>query len=84
MQLERTRELDFFFLKRVNSEENVPEFASFNTKLCREDGHCIQPATRTIYMPLIDMDPADPNTILTAMEEGQRLPQECGQTDLHK
>ncbi|XP_038064765.1 D(1A) dopamine receptor-like [Patiria miniata] len=43
-------------------------------------GHEVKPATRAIYTPLIDMDPADPDTMLTAMEEGQRLTQECGQT----
>ena len=28
--------VDFDFLKRVTSEENVPEFAGYNVKLCRE------------------------------------------------
>ena len=84
--LARTRELDFLFLRRVNSEQNVSEFAGFNTKLCREDGQSIQPATRAIYMPLIDIDPADSNTMLTAKEEGTtfdtRVWTDC--YDLHK
>ena len=69
MQIARMRKLDFEFLKRVNSEQNVPEFAGFNTKLCREDGQCVQPATRAIYTLLIDMDPADPDKMLTAVED---------------
>ena len=68
-QFARMRKLHFEFLKRVYSEQNVPEFAGFNTKLCREDGQCIQPATRAIYTPLIDMDPADSDTMLTAVED---------------
>ena len=61
--------MDFDFLKRVTSEENVPEFAGYNVQLCREQELSVQPATKAMYTPLIDMDPADPDTMLTAMEE---------------
>ena len=71
--------MDFSFLKQITSDQNTPEFGGFNTKLCREQGRSIQPATRAIYTPLIDMDPADPDTMFTAME-GKRLTAECGQT----
>ena len=79
VQLTRSRDLDFKFLKRVTSEENAPEFAGYNVGLCREQGQSVQPATKAIYTPLIDMAPADPDTMLTAMEEAQRLTNKCGQ-----
>ena len=61
------------------SEVNVPEFAGYNVQLCREREQSVKPATKALYTPLIDMDHADPDTILTAMEEGQRMTNECGQ-----
>ena len=75
----RSRQLDFDFLKRVTSDENVPEFAGYNVKLCREREQSVQSATKAMYTPQIDMDPADPDKTLTAMEEGQRMTNECGQ-----
>ena len=79
VQLTRSRQMDFDFLKRVTSEENVPEFAGYNVQLCRVQELSVQPATKAMYTPLIDMDPADPDTMLTAMEEAQRMTNECGQ-----
>ena len=79
VQLTRSRHMDFDFLKRVTSEVNVPEFAGCNVQLCRQQEQSVQPATKPLYTPLIDMDPADPDTMLTAMEEGQRMTNECGQ-----
>ena len=79
VQLSRCRKLDFDFMKQIITDENTPEFAGYNTKLCREQGHASQSATRAIYTPLIDMDPADPDTMLTAMVEAARLTNECGQ-----
>ena len=67
IQLSRSHVLDFDFLKRVIMEPNTPEFGGFNTKLSREQGQSAQPATRAIYAPLIDMTPADPDTMMTAM-----------------
>ena len=37
------------------------------------------PATTALYTPLIDMVPADPDTMMTAMCEAQRLTVKCGQ-----
>ena len=79
VQLTRSRRMDFDFLKRVTSEVNVPEFAGYNVQLCRQQGQSVKPATKALYTPLIDMDPADPDTMLTAMVEGQRMTNECGQ-----
>ena len=77
--LSRCKDLDFQFLKGIVSESDTPEFAGYNTKLCREEAQTIKPATRAIYTPLIDMDPADSDTMLTAMEEAKRLTYQCGQ-----
>ena len=79
IQLSRAHVLDFDFLKRVITEPNTPEFGGFNTKLSREQGQSAQPATRAIYTPLIDMTPADPDTMMTAMVQAQKLTKECGQ-----
>ena len=79
IQLSRTHVLDFDFLKRVITKPNTPEFGGFNTKLSREQGQSAQPATRAIYTPLIDMTPADPDTMMTAMVQAQKLTKECGQ-----
>ena len=48
--------------------------------MSQEQGHAVKPATQTIYTPLIDMVPSDPNTIMTTMTEAQRLTEECGQS----
>ena len=79
VQLSRARFLDFKFLKHVISDTDTPEFGGFNTKLAREQGQSAQPATRAIYTPLIDMNPADPDTMMTAMVEAQKLTKQCGQ-----
>ncbi|XP_078661436.1 uncharacterized protein LOC144905583 [Branchiostoma floridae x Branchiostoma belcheri] len=77
--LERARHLDFEFFKCVATSTNPVEFGGFNTKLCREQGQSVKPATKAVYLPLIDMNPAHPDSMLTAMTEAQRLTKECGQ-----
>lgn len=77
--LERAHHLDFEFFKCVAKSANPIEFGGFNTKLCREQGQSVKPATKSVYLPLIDMNPAHPDTMLTAMSEAQRLTKECGQ-----
>ncbi len=79
IQLARAQFLDFKFFKAVVTDTDTPEFGGFNTKLAREQGQSAQPATRAIYTPLIDMTPADPDTMMTAMVEGQKLTKQCGQ-----
>jgi len=39
----------------------------------------VKPATKAVYLPLIDMNPAHPDSMLTAMTDAQRLMKECGQ-----
>ena len=76
---QRADENDFAFLQDVLSNENCPEYSGYNTKLCREQGHSLQPKTKIVYLPLIDMPPSDPATILTAMVKAQQISQDVGQ-----
>lgn len=78
----RANELDFAFFNEVTTEEGCPEFSGFNTKLSRETGQSLKPKTQAVYLPLIDMPPADPDTMMTAMHEGMRLTNERGQKNL--
>jgi len=59
-------------------QHNPIEFGGFNNKLCREQVQKVKPATKAVYLPLIDMNPAHPDSMLTAMTEAQRLMKECG------
>ena len=75
----RASETDFAFLQDVVTEKKCPKFHGYNTRLCREQGHQPQPKTKAVYMPLIDMKPSDPDTIMTAMYLGQKLTTATGQ-----
>jgi len=77
--LQRARHLDFEFFKCVATSTNPIEFGGFNNKLCSEQGQRLKPATKAVYLPLIDMNPAHPDSMLTAMTKAQRLMKECGQ-----
>ena len=57
----------------------TPDFDGSNTRLTLEHALSPKPATRVMYSPLIDMVPADPDTMMTAMCEAQRLTVKCGQ-----
>ena len=65
----RAEEIDFLFLKTVVTEVGTPEYHGFNTQNSREQGHTVRPATKAIYLPLVDMTPAEPDTMFTAMVE---------------
>ena len=79
IQLSCAQFLDFKFFKAVVNDTDTPEFGGFNTKLAKEQGQSAQPAIRAIYTPLIDMTPADPDTMMTALVEAQKLTKQCGQ-----
>ena len=75
----RAKEIDFSFLRDVTNEESCPEFNGYNTTLTRQQGISYAPKTQAAYLPLIDMTPSDPDTILTALHEAKRLTEERGQ-----
>ena len=63
VSLSRAKELDFDFLLNVVDKPGTPEHNGFNTRVCRETG--MMPASKSAvrYMPLINMKPADPDTV---------------------
>ena len=69
----------FSFIQDINSKTDIPEFNGYNTAKMREAGKGVQPKTKAVYLLLIDMVPPDPDTILTAMAEAQKLTTSCGQ-----
>ena len=75
----RARTRDFQFLSQILGPNSCPEWNGFNSHLNRADGHTIITATTCVYTPLIDMKPSDPDTMLTAMVQAERLVKSTGQ-----
>ena len=69
--IDRTRQTDFEFLCDVTPVHNTSEFGGFNTSRSRDMGHSVKPKTNVVYLPLIDMAPAESSTMMTAMVEVQ-------------
>ena len=82
VSLFRAHDIDHHFLQEIvdNASCTPAEYNGFNVALARNHGHSVKPATTAIYTPLIDMTPSDPDTIMSAMIEDQRLTNACGQT----
>ena len=77
--VQRSKFLDFQFLRSVAITPSTPEFGGFNTKLTRIHGHGQKPRTKAMYTPLIDMTFSDPTILKTAMLEARRLTKKAGQ-----
>ena len=75
----RAKLTDFMFFKSVVTDAETPEYHGYNTRISWEQGHSVRPATKAIYLPLLDMTPAEPDTMYTAMVEAQRLTNQTGQ-----
>ena len=60
-------------LKNVFTNTTTPEYGGFNTEMSRNQGQSLKRGTKAVYTPLIDMVPSDPDTMMTAMVEAQRL-----------
>ena len=67
------------FLRQVTEGASSLEYNGFNRKRARESGQ--QPGNKTgiIYTPFLDMIPAEPDMMKTAMVEAQRLTSLTGQ-----
>ncbi|KAI9520747.1 hypothetical protein NQZ68_013152 [Dissostichus eleginoides] len=65
--------------QEVLTQDNCPEYHGYNTKRSREQGTLPQAKTKVLYLPLIDMKPSDPDTMMTAMARVQELTSETGQ-----
>ena len=71
--------LDLTFLKEVVGENQCPEYGGFNTKQTRVSGLQIKSRTSVVYTPFLDMTPAEPDTMKTAMVQAQSLTSLTGQ-----
>ena len=59
-------EFDIEFLIRVVMIPNKPEYSWLNTKKARERRKVLEKTTRSMYLPLIDIKPLDPSTMMAA------------------
>ena len=74
----RFDENNFAFLQDVIYFENCPEFSGYNTRLNREQGQSLRPKTKIAYVPLIDLTPADPSTMLNALLRAEEISLNAG------
>ena len=70
---------DFDFLSDIILEENIPEFNGYNTRLHRDQNKPPHMKTKAVYLPLIDMVPSHPDTMMTALTKAQHLTSQIGQ-----
>ena len=75
----RANEADFSFLSNAIEDNECPEYNGFNTAIARKTGCKAKPQTSVKYIPLINMNPADPDTILTSMHKVAAMTEEAGQ-----
>ena len=80
-KVSRTRgeEIDFNFFLDIVSKDVCPEYNGYCYRLNHDQGLSIRPKTKIIYMPLLDMVPANPTTMQTSMVQAKRLAAEHGQ-----
>ena len=72
-------EKDFEFIKKALTAESCPGFNGYNTREIRMSGKKAEPKTRVYYRSLIDKTPSDPSTVLTAMNDTERISNDAGQ-----
>lgn len=75
----RAKEIDFQFFKDITSRSDCPEFGGYNTKMCREQGHTVQPRTQIAYLPMINKPPSEHSTMMTAMLKAKTVTEKTGQ-----
>lgn len=76
--LDKARGRYILFLK--NAISGGPEYNRYNTKRTREEGKAFKPLTKAIYPSLIDMPPAEYDTMLTSFLQIKRLTEKIGQS----
>ena len=77
--LKRSNETDFAFIQDMIQSDQCSEYNGYNTKLCRDAGQYVNSKTTADYLPLIDMTPSDPDTIMTSMSKAKYLTAKYGQ-----
>ena len=75
----RSHETDFAFFNDIG-KDGVPEFNGYNTEKTRLEGQSLQPKTRAVYLPLIDLPPTEYDTMLTSMLKVKQLTEQTGQS----
>ena len=75
----RAKQLDIAFLGDITNNEAFPEYNGYYTMVTRKQRVSMQPKTKAVYLPLIDMTPSDPDTIMTTLHEAKRPTKERGQ-----
>ena len=68
LSLTRANNSNFHFLKFLGNGFEITEYNSFNTKFAREADVRLHPATHVTYMSLINMNPAESDTMLRRVE----------------
>ena len=63
----------------IANDVQVPKYSGYNTKIARESGQQLQPATHTTYYPLVNMNPAEPDTVLSTMHVVKSATEKAGQ-----
>ena len=77
--LARARKLDFEFLYQIAYDPNTPEYNGFNTRVDCGSGCSPIPKSAVRYLPLINMRPADPRAVSTALAQGIKILKDANQ-----
>ena len=64
----RANDSNLHFLRFLGNGFEIPEYSSFNTQFAREADVRLHPATHVTYMSLINMNPEEPDIMLTTMK----------------
>ena len=79
VSLNRANTNDFHSMQLMVNDVLIPEYNGYNTQIARKSGQSLHPATHVTYFPLINMNPAEPNTILTTMHLVKSASESAGQ-----
>ena len=79
VSLNRANTNDFHFMQLMVNDVLIPEYNGYNTQIARESGQSLEPATHVTYFSLINMNPAEPDTILTTMHLVKSASESAGQ-----
>ena len=79
VSLNRAKDIHFHSMQLIVNNVELPEYNCYNTKIVREVGQKFQPRTYVTYFPLINMNPAEVDTILTMMHMAKTETENTGQ-----
>ena len=79
LSINRANDNDFHFMNLISSGVGISEYNGYNTKIAREAGQGLRPATDITYLPPINMNPAEPDTVLTTMHLVKSETEKAGQ-----